>query len=66
MSPVAGLVQQSRAVLLREWRGYASEDGYSGTGRRVYENVDADTGDGYSYSSSANPLFVFTHALSKR
>ncbi len=51
-----GLVQQSRTLLLREWSGFPSDDGYSGTGRRVYENFDADTGEGRSYSSSANPL----------
>ena len=51
------LVAQSKALLLRAWYGYDSDDGYSGTGRRVYENLDADTGEGYSYSSSAFPLY---------
>jgi hypothetical protein len=52
-----GLVAQSRALLLRPWLGYDSDDGYAGTGRRVYENSDADTGEGHSYSSPAFPLY---------
>lgn len=54
---LAGLAQQSKAVLLRPWLGFDSSDGYSGMGRRVYENYDADTGEGYSYSSSAFPMY---------
>ena len=54
---LAGLAQQSKAVLLRTWLGFESDDGYSGTGRRVYENYDADTAEGYSYSSSAFPMY---------
>ena len=46
---LAGLAQQSKAVLLRTWMGFESTDGYSGTGRRVYENYGADTAEGYSY-----------------
>ena len=53
----AGLVEQSKALLLREWYGYISDNDYAGTGRRVYENLDADTGEGYSYSSSAFPMY---------
>ena len=53
----AGLVEQSKALLLREWYGYTSDNDYAGTGRRVYENLDADTGEGYSYSSSAFPMY---------
>ena len=56
---LAGLAQQSKAVLLRPWMGFESSDGYSGTGRRVYENYDADTAEGYSYSSSAFPMYAW-------
>ena len=56
-----GLVAQSKALLLREWRGYgnASAPGgsFAGSGRYVYENMDADTGEGYGYSSEAQPLY---------
>ena len=52
-----GLVAQSKALFLRPWFGYDSENEVSGTGRRVYENTDADTGEGYSYSGSAFPLY---------
>ena len=31
---LAGLAQQSKAVLMRDWLGFESRDGYSGTGRR--------------------------------
>jgi hypothetical protein len=41
-----GLVEQSKALLLREWYGYDSNNAYAGTGRRVYENYGADTGEG--------------------
>lgn len=57
-----GLVEQSKALLLREWYGYnTSGNSYAGRGRRVYENQDADTGEGYSYSSSANPMLVLNN-----
>lgn len=56
---LSGLAQQSKAVLLRDWLGFDSDDGYSGTGRRVYENYDADTGEGYDYSSSAFPMYAW-------
>ena len=52
-----GLVEQSKALLLRGWFGYESRNDYAGAGRRVYENFDADTAEGYSYSSSAFPLY---------
>ena len=52
----AGLVAQSKALMLKEWRGYESNNRWAGTGRRVMENYDCDTGEGYSYSSSAAPL----------
>ena len=42
---------------MRSWQGYASDDGYAGAGRRVYENADADTAEGHSYSSSSFPLY---------
>ena len=82
---LAGLAQQSKAVLLRTWLGFESRDNYSGTGRRVCEstrnktcrcclwlfqpffsesslavadeNYGADTAEGYSYSSSAFPMY---------
>lgn len=57
----AGLVAQSKALLLKEWRGYGnqSEPGgsYAGSGRYVYENFGADTGEGYGYSSEAQPMY---------
>ena len=56
---LSGLAQQSKALLLRDWLGFESRDGYSGTGRRVYENYGADTGEGYSYSSSAFPMYAW-------
>ena len=56
---LAGLAQQSKAVLMRDWLGFESSDGYSGTGRRVYENYGADTAEGYSYSSSAFPMYAW-------
>ena len=51
-----GLVAQSKALLLKEWRGYGDARGYA-TGRYVYENFGADTGEGYGYSSEAQPLY---------
>ena len=56
---LGGLAQQSKAVLMRDWLGFESRDGYSGTGRRVYENYGADTAEGYSYSSSAFPMYAW-------
>jgi len=56
----AGLVAQSRALLLKEWRGYAgtgAAGSFAGLGRNVFENYGADTGDGYATSSSAEPLY---------
>ena len=55
----AGLVAQSKALMLKEWRGYESNNKWSGSGRRVMENYDADTGEGYSYSSSAAPMYAW-------
>lgn len=53
----AGLVEQSKNLLLHNWRGFASDnspsDGFAGNGRYVFENYGADTGDGFAYSSSA-------------
>jgi hypothetical protein len=53
----AGLVQQSRALLMKEWRGYGGQNSYAGSGRYVYENFGADTGEGYGYSSEAQPMY---------
>ena len=36
-----------------------SNNGYTGTGRRVYENYGADTAEGYSFSSSAAPMYAW-------
>jgi len=55
----AGLVAQSKALVLKEWLGYDGDTPYAGTGRRVYENYDADTAEGWSYSSSAAPLYAW-------
>ena len=56
----AGLVTQSTNLLMRNWRGYegsnSAEEGFGGNGRYVFENYGADTGEGYSYSSSAVPM----------
>lgn len=57
---MAGLVAQSRALLLHEWRGYKGNGGngsFAGLGRNVFENYGADTGNGYVLSSSAAPLY---------
>lgn len=43
----------------KEWFGYDSNNGYAGTGRRVYENYGADTAQGYTYSSSAAPFYAW-------
>jgi len=57
----AGLVAQSKALLLKEWRGYGNMSmpggSYAGSGRYVYENFDADTAEGYGYSSEAQPMY---------
>eukprot|EP00936_MAST-01D_sp_MAST-1D-sp1_P001464 g1464.t1 len=52
-----GLVVQSKALLMREWRGYGGLNSYAGSGRYVYENFGADTGEGYGYSSEAQPMY---------
>ena len=52
-----GLVAQSKALLMREWRGYGGPNAYAGSGRYVYENFGADTGEGYGYSSEAQPMY---------
>ena len=52
-----GLVAQSKALLMREWRGYGGANAYAGSGRYVYENFGADTGEGYGYSSEAQPMY---------
>jgi hypothetical protein len=46
-----------RALLMKEWRGYGGTDSYAGSGRYVYENFGADTGEGYGYSSEAQPMY---------
>ena len=53
----AGLVAQSKNLLLKEWHGYGGENSYAGSGRYVYENFGADTGEGYGYSSEAQPMY---------
>ena len=58
-SATDGLVEQSKALLLREWFGYASDNDYTGTGHRVYENYGADTAEGFAYSSSAAPMYAW-------
>ena len=47
----AGLVEQSRNLFLKEWRGYdatalANNGSFSGLGRYVFENYGADTAEG--------------------
>jgi hypothetical protein len=58
---IDGLVAQSKALLLKEWRGYGNQSApggsYAGSGRYVYENFGADTGEGYGYSSEAQPMY---------
>lgn len=55
-----GLVEQSKALLLREWFGYDSSHApMVGSGRRVYENYGADTAEGFAYSSSAAPMYAW-------
>jgi len=57
----AGLVTQSKALLLKEWRGYGDDTApggsYAGSGRYVYENFDADTAEGHGFSSEAQPMY---------
>jgi len=57
----AGLVAQSKDLLMRNWRGFdggnSAAEGFSGNGRYVCENYGADTGECYSYSSSAVPMY---------
>lgn len=68
----AGLVAQSYNLLRKEWRGgwgpanmtAAVADGsaaaglsFAGIGHMVFENYGADTGEGHSFSSSAQPLY---------
>jgi len=54
-----GLVVQSKALLLHEWRGCegVGRSGLEGTGRYVYENFDADTAEGYGYTSESQSLY---------
>jgi hypothetical protein len=55
----AGLVAQSRALLMKEWLGSGSSDlsDPNPWGRLVFENYGADTGNGWEASSSATPLY---------
>ena len=55
----AGLVTQSKALLMKEWRGSGSADPADANpwGRLVFENYGADTGNGWESSSSAVPLY---------
>jgi hypothetical protein len=55
----AGLVAQSKALLLKEWEGSGSTDPADANpwGRLVFENYGADTGNGWEASSSATPLY---------
>eukprot|EP00041_Stephanoeca_diplocostata_P022284 m.529731 g.529731 ORF g.529731 m.529731 type:complete len:1108 (+) comp22020_c0_seq2:118-3441(+) len=57
----AGLVAQSKALLMKNWWGYAIADpingSFAGLGRNVFENFGANTGEGWSFSSSATPLY---------
>ena len=43
----AGLVAQSRALLLQGWREH----------HYVFENYGGDDGEGFAYSSSSTPLY---------
>lgn len=56
----AGLVAQSKNLLMHNWRGYdgsnSAAEGFAGQGRYVCENYGADTGECFSYSSSAVPM----------
>jgi hypothetical protein len=55
----AGLVAQSKALLLKNWHGYPpfGNGSFAGVGRNVMENYGADTGEGYESSSSATPFY---------
>jgi hypothetical protein len=59
----AGLVTQSNALLMKEWRGYGGKNSYAGSGRYVYENFGADTGEGYGYSSEAQPMYRCAYSM---
>ena len=52
-----GLVTQAKALLLKEWNGYGGEGSFAGSGRYVYENFDPETGEGYGFSSEAQPMY---------
>ena len=55
-----GLVAQSRALFLRSWLPHADQGvnkSYAGRGGYVFENYGADTGEGYSSTGSAQPLY---------
>ena len=45
---------------MHNWRGYdgsnSAAEGFAGQGRYVCENYGADTGECFSYSSSAVPM----------
>ena len=45
------------AVSYAVWTRYGGYNSYAGSGRYVYENFGADTGEGYGYSSEAQPLY---------
>ena len=55
------ILRIAAALLLKEWRGYGNQSvpggSYAGSGRYVYENFEADTGEGYGYSSEAQPMY---------
>ena len=55
----AGLVAQSKALLMKEWRGYPQviNGSFAGIGCCVYENYGGETGRGYRFSSSAMPMY---------
>ena len=55
----AGLVAQSKALLMKEWQGSGSDDVADPNpwGHLVFENYGADTGNGWEASSSATPLY---------
>ena len=52
-----GLAAQAKALLLKEWDGYGGDNAFAGTGRYVYENFDPETGEGYGFSSEAQPMY---------
>jgi hypothetical protein len=61
MGAAAGLVAQSRALLLRNWRPERdftfANNTAAGLGGYVFENYGADDGEGYSWTGSACPLY---------